>query len=695
MPAVLLSNRWLRTGSGPGRLMGAAGIAATCVLGVLILLWSFRTGASRSLLLLIPMVPTALVGSVVLAARPRDPVGWSFFVSGELFLTGLAGEQWVLLGLPGAPVAVWLQTWTYQVALIPLFVLAPLYFPDGRLPSRRWRPVVRAALLVLPLLGLTQAFRQGFIPVGNRRLPNPYAAEFLTGAEWLDPILGLATLALVLLAASSLVVRFRSSPPDSRARIALLMAAFAVAALAFVLDVVVALGSPDSYDGVFVFVQLALAAVVLAVAIGVLHHRLLDERPVLDRALLYALLTGCVLLVCVAVVATAGLLSFDRQASTVVAVVLVVAVVPALRGWLQRGVDRLVYGDRADPYRALSLLGRRLEAALTPATALTTVVAAVADALHVPFVAVESVTSTGFETSAAHGRPPSSLASLTYVPLVHAGETVGRLTLAGRSGRLELAPGDLRVLQDLARQVGIALHAVQAGEQARRLSEDLQQSRERLVMAREEERRRIGRDLHDGLGPQLAGLTMTAEAARDLIGVDDDRAQHLLNGLLEQTDAAVHEVRRIAHELRPPALDALGLVGALRSHAATMAGLAITVDGPPLGALPAAVEVAAYRIALEALHNAAAHAHATQCAVQLRINGEDLAVTVIDDGRGFPDLPPLGLGLQSMRDRAAELGGARATLNRLPMAAQCCTPACPALRRPGVPGDSNPSAHLR
>jgi signal transduction histidine kinase len=285
------------------------------------------------------------------------------------------------------------------------------------------------------------------------------------------------------------------------------------------------------------------------------------------------------------------------------------------------------------------------------------VVDAVAEALHLPFAAIESRTPDGYRTAASHGgaRPPG--ATLLHVPLVHAGEEVGRLTLAGRGRRPELAPGDRRVLEDLARQVGVALHAVRTAEHAARLSEDLQRSRERLVLAREEERRRIGRELHDGLGPQLAGLTMTAEAARDLVGVDDDRAGQLLDGLLGRADAAVQEVRRLAYLLRPPALDALGLVGAVRSHAATMQQLHVDVDAPPLPPLPAAVEAAAYRITLEAVRNVAAHARATRCRVELRLSEGALDVTVTDDGRGLPAVPRPGLGLASMRERAAELGG--------------------------------------
>jgi signal transduction histidine kinase len=645
------------SGAGPGRLTGAAGAAATLALAVLTVSWSLRTGVTDSLVLLGTVVPAGILGSAVVAARPRDPVGWSLLGASLLFLSGTAAAQWALLGLPAAGFAVWLQTWTYQIGLVPLFVLAPLYFPDGRLPSSRWRPVVRAALVLMAALGPVLAFQPGPVVLGDRQVPNPLGLLPATAGAWLGTALSVACLVLILSAAASLVVRFRAAGVEDRARIKLLTGAVVLTALAFVLDAVVALGWPGAYLDVFAYVQVVPVTIVAAAAVSVVRHRLFDLERVLDRALLYGLLSACVVVLYVVVVALLRPVSPDAPVVSLVTAAVVAVAISPLRSRLQRAVDRLVYGDRADPRQALAVLGRRLEAALAPSAALPAVVGAVADALHLPFVAIESRTPHGFATSAAHGAPTVPDAELTHVPLVHAGEVVGRLTLAGRGRRLELAAGDRRVLEDLARQVGVALHAVQAAERAARLSVDLQRSRESLVLAREEERRRIGRDLHDGLGPQLAGLTMTAEAARELIGTDDERAEALLDGLLQRADVAVHEVRRIAHLLRPPALDAVGLVGALRSHAATMGRLVVEVAAPALPTLPAAVEVAAYRITLEAVRNAAAHAAATRCCIELCLSEAALEVTVTDDGRGLPDPPPPGLGLASMHERAAELGG--------------------------------------
>nr|WP_275586563.1 GAF domain-containing sensor histidine kinase [Geodermatophilus normandii] len=505
----------------------------------------------------------------------------------------------------------------------------------------------------------------GQVPIGDRWTPNPFAVPSTVAWAWSDDVLGVVWLVLVLLAAASLVLRVRRSRGPERAGVVLLVHAVVLTALAFLVDAAVAAWWPGVYDDVFAVVQVVPVTIVAAASVSVVRHRLFDVERVLDRTLVWSLLTGFVLLLYVAVVGTAAALSVDGPAVGFLAAAVVAVAIAPLRSRLQQRVDRLVYGDRADPYRALTLLGRRLESALTPAEALGSVVTAIADALRVPFVAVESRTAEGYETSAAHGAPPPAGGTPTHVPLVHAGELVGRLTICGRGRRVELAPGDRRLLEDLARQVGVALHAVRVAEQARRLADDLQRARERLVLAREEERRRIGRDLHDGLGPQLAGVTMTAEAARDLIGVDDGRAVQLLDGLVERSDTAVGEVRRIAHLLRPPALDALGLVGALRSHAAAVHRPAVEVRASDLPPLPAAVEAAAYRIALEAVQNAAAHAGASLCRVEVCCADGVLRLTVSDDGRGLPTAHRPGVGLASMAERATELGG-DCTVNRGP-----------------------------
>jgi signal transduction histidine kinase len=236
--------------------------------------------------------------------------------------------------------------------------------------------------------------------------------------------------------------------------------------------------------------------------------------------------------------------------------------------------------------------------------------------------------------------------------LVYQAETLGQMLVVPRGPGESFTPSERRLLEDIALQAGVAAHAV-------RLTADLQRSRERLVTAREEERRRLRRDLHDGLGPQLASLTLTVAAARELLRHDVDAADKLLQELSAHTQAAIADIRRVVYDLRPPALDDLGLVLALREQATNYshAGLQITIDAPEqLPPLPAAVEVATYRIIQEGLTNVVRHAQARSCAVRLAL-GDGLEVEVKDDGVGLPKGIRAGVGLTSMRERTAELGG--------------------------------------
>jgi signal transduction histidine kinase len=314
-----------------------------------------------------------------------------------------------------------------------------------------------------------------------------------------------------------------------------------------------------------------------------------------------------------------------------------------------------MYGERDDPYRVLSQLGQRLEATLAPNAVLPVIVQTVTEALKLPYAAITLKQDDGFTIAASAGSP---VADPLALPLLYQNEPVGQLLLSPRGSGETFSPTDRRLLDDLARQAGIAAHAV-------RLTTDLQRERERLVTAREEERRRIRRDLHDGLGPALAGLNLQAGQLRRLIPRDPNAADALLVELQAEIRAAVADIRRLVNDLRPPTLDELGLVGAIRARAAQYdqagdpgdATLHVLVDAPePLPPLPAAVEVAVYRIVQEALTNVVRHAQAHTCVIRLAL-ADGLRLAIADDGVGLPVKYSAGMGLRSMRERAVELGG--------------------------------------
>ena len=409
----------------------------------------------------------------------------------------------------------------------------------------------------------------------------------------------------------------------------------------------------------------------VAIVIAVLRYRLWDVDILINRTLVYGALTGIIV---AAFVVMVGLLSilFQSSGNSIIAIVatgLVALLFNPLRQRLQRRVNYLMYGERDDPYVALSRLGRQLETTLAPESVLPTVVTTVRDVLKLPYVAiylqqdsqdykiVAESASPSLRIENGRIRVPGIEREGRCIPLVHQGETTGYIVAGPRAPNESFSSMDLRLLEDLAPQVGVAVHAV-------RLTADLQRSRERLVLAREEERRRLRRDLHDGLGPQLAGIALKLETLRNRMH-GDPLADSILADLAKRTQDATADIRHLVYELRPPTLDEFGLVMALREGVAQFAqqganGVRITFDAPEsLPPLPAAVEVAVYRIVQEALTNVIRHADAQNCYIDLGLDesGCFLCLEIRDDGKGLDLKRRAGVGLNSMRERAEELGG--------------------------------------
>jgi signal transduction histidine kinase len=328
-----------------------------------------------------------------------------------------------------------------------------------------------------------------------------------------------------------------------------------------------------------------------------------------------------------------------------------------------------MYGERDEPAAVLSRLGQRLEASLEPDSILPSVVETVGQALKLPYVAIALKDGTDFVIAAEYGRfmeTAESRAELIKMLLTYQSETVGELIVAPRAANEQFSPADMKLLSMLSQQAGVAAHAIRLTHELRSLNLDLQKSREQLVTAREEERRRIRRDLHDGVGPILASLLQRLDAVRLLIPRDPEKAAGMAEDLKGQVKTTIADIRRLVYALRPPVLDELGLVSAIREHTRDYQGagnLQVTLTASEtLPHLPAAVEVAAYRIILEAFANVVHHSQATTCEITIRIEkhktGHMFCVEVKDNGQGFPDKHRAGVGLISIRERTAELGGA-------------------------------------
>jgi signal transduction histidine kinase len=308
-----------------------------------------------------------------------------------------------------------------------------------------------------------------------------------------------------------------------------------------------------------------------------------------------------------------------------------------------------VVGERDDPYAVVSELAERLEDSTAGDAQLLVVARSVADAFRVRYVGVELYQPGGETVLAEHGSRPERTRQL---PITYRGEQIGSLLLP-EGGVARLRSSDERLLADVVRQAA-------AAARADRLAGELQQSRERLVTAVEDERRRLRRELHDGLGPTLAAVASRIDVARMTAARAPQESDEALAAARREVSGMLAEVRRLVHGLRPPALDDVGLAGALRQQAEQLSSPGLRVDVEVEGdveALPAAVEVACYRIVSEAMANVVRHAGASRCTVHLHRTAGSLEVEVADDGAGIEEGTRAGVGLVSLRERAAELGG--------------------------------------
>jgi two-component system, NarL family, sensor kinase len=582
-----------------------------------------------------------ICGAILAWHRPHNPIGWLFAAGGVAYSTAaLMTPLGALLHEAAAPIAVQrlvitIFTWSWPLAIGLVLPLALLLFPDGRPASRRWRWVVIAVIVTAPLFSLQMGsfpypLEPGY-PIGYFTLSGYAALQPL----WIAS--GWRTNLALFLGVAALAVRYRRGSDVERRQLLWLLLAVLVA-LIVILPWGLVAGTP-------IEVLFAIPLIPIAVTVAIVRQELLDIRLVVAR-----LLAWMILLLAVLVAYTALIALIERfgpiglRWPAFVTVLLVILAVPLLP-LLQRLVDGALYGDRGDPTRVVSRLGEQLA---TPDAGLQGVVTTIRTALRLPYLAIERdgriLASDGERSERVHPWP-----------LSHGGKSAGQLMVGLRAGERELAAADRRVLAMLADPVAVAVHSTV-------VSEELQASRERIVAAREEERRRLRRELHDGLGPTLTGIAFAADAAANTIDGDPAESQRLLTTLRRDTRAALADVRRLVDNLRPPALDELGLVGALRQRADQLAWRAdgesvdVRLDLPEqVPVLPAAVEVATYRIATEALTNVVRHSRATGAVVRLRC-GERLELSITDDGVPNGAWAP-GVGLDAMHERAAELGG--------------------------------------
>ena len=637
----------------------APALAAVTVLGgvlTLVLVFSLPLdddsadlpGRLAATAFVIGMSGLACVGALLAVGRDHRVMAWLMIVAG---LTGvlaranvgyaLAAAEW---SLPGALVMAWFTNWSWVPAQAAAMGLL-LRFPDGSLPQPGWRYVERLIWAWASVGVVITAIYPG--PLGGEALApqtNPLGARGMTGvlepalsiAFWILPVLLLACVAAPL-------SRWRRAVGEERQQLKWVAAATALLGITTPFAVITSTGA--------VLEGLAYLALPAAIAVAVLRYHLWDLGLVVRRSAIHVVATVVLATVYLGLVAMLDQLVGERGWMAAAAGALVVASVAVpIHNAAQRGLDRLLFGNRRDPYAVVRDVGARLETA--GSDVLSAVVEELASSLRLPYVAVELATG---QPIASTGRPTVEGLRL---PLVRAGDVLGHLVVGRRSPMEPLNQLDVRLFEDIAGHAGVAVQAVL-------LDEELRHSNQRLRTARDSERSRLQRELHDGLGPVLGAVTMRAEAARNLVraAADPIEIDGVLAGIGVETEVAVSEVRRLLEELRPTVLVDKGLGAALAEFVEQyIDGIDVHLELPQsLPDMSAVSELTAYRVVTESLRNAARHSLGACCTVRVYDGGVELVIEVRDDGRGVGQAPP-GIGLNAMRERVEESGG-RLTLS--------------------------------
>jgi len=646
--------RTLRTHPVPA----AAGLLTVALVGVgvTIVTMTALTDAPRKEIVQIAttlayVVPYAVVGAFLVVRRPDLPFGWLLSGCAAIVATGIAIAAQSYAALSNGSNSPLLQFGCLLVTVqwFPIAVqgLVNVRFPSGTVRSRFGRLLNRLIVAGIAL-GVTGGLLGSWsldvdLADGTTRtIDNPLTGGSVVG----DVALAFtAAVPLVILAGvmAGLSVVHRAWKATGTERDQLKWRAYGVVLSLALFPVAVTETLPlavNLADGLLFTTTLV---------IPIVRYRLWAIDTIIRRSAAYLLVT--VLVAGIFATLAAGLASLQGERVGLVAAAVTAALVfgPALRR-SQHLVDEFFYGHRSDPYRALSDLSQRLDAVAKPGEALRTVVTAVADSLRLPYVAIERPGDAS--VLAAHGDQPLPDVDLGRWPLVSQGTPVGTLVAAPRRGESTLDARDRDVLADLARQAGAAVHAES-------LTADLTASRQRIVEAREEERRRLRRDLHDGLGPLLTSVGLNLDAARAQLVAAEGDPLALVSRAKDASRQAIADLRSVVYSLRPPALDDLGVVGAVSAQVRRLAdagSIDIEVEDRGMPELPAAVEVALFRIAVEGVTNVVRHAGAGHCRVRFRALEGSAVLEVNDDGVSDRPWMP-GVGTVAMRERVSELGG--------------------------------------
>ena len=635
----------------------------------------------------------ALVGGVIARSRPENPIGWLFLFMGVVIGLGGTASQYARYAaithpgaLPGAAWALWLYSW-HPALVYPAgaAALTLMLMPDGRLPSRRWRVAALTAVCLTAGIVVLSALAPGSNtgPDNRPKLDNPAGLAALSDLSNtpLQAALWLAGLGVLVIAAAAPIVRMRRTHGEEREQLKWI--AYAIVGTV-IINVLITAGYFVFPQSVFTGNTLNFAVIVLgfgvalpaATGVAILKYHLYDIDIIISRTLVYGalavLITGVYVGIAVGIGELVGSSGKPNLGLSILATAIVAVGFQPARERLQRVANRLVYGNRATPYQVLSEFSSQVAGSYAADEVLPRMARVLEEGTGAERSTVWLRSGTTLHAAATwpvasseQVQPaiPMSNAALPQLPgatraveVRHQGEVLGALSVQKRRGE-QLTPVEEKLLDDLAHQAGLVLKNVGLTADLQRRLEELRASRQRLVSAQDQERRKLERNLHDGAQQHLVAIKVKLGLAEMLAAKDPEKAKVTLQQLKADTDEALETLRDLARGIYPPLLAEKGLATALESQA-RKATVAVTVDADGIGRYPQDVEATVYFCALEALQNVQKYAQASAATVRVREGDDELRFEVEDDGHGF-DVATIrrGAGLTNMNDRVDALGG--------------------------------------
>ena len=650
-----------------------------------------------------------ILGALVATRQRQNPVGWLF-----LIIAVVGGIQGVADGYAhfafgphsGRPAGIW-ALWVDSWVITPIFpagavALMLLVFPDGHLPSRRWKPLAITCMVVTAVLLPLSMFLPGPLST-NTTLPtpnNPVGLPVTGGLEVAVQSLGvlwLPGIALFLAAASAPLVRMRRAAGDERQQLKWIAYAVTVTAVAYIplAFLPTSLGNVDIAIGFGILVP-------IAAGVAIFKHRLYDIDIVISRTLLYGSLAVFITAVYVGIAVGIGTLVGSGGKPNLGLSILATAIVAIgfqpVRERVQKVANRLVYGNRATPYEVLSEFSGRVAETYAADEVLPRMARVLQEGTAAELATVWLHGSAKLRPAATYpegmgarqslpmsnGTLPALLEATRAVEVRHQGELLGALSVNKRRGEA-LTPIEQKLVDDLAHQAGLVLKNVGLTADLQARLDELRASRQRLVSAQDVERRRLERNLHDGAQQHLVALKVKLGLAEMLLGRDPVKAAATLEQLKGDADEALETLRDLARGIYPPLLADKGLVVALESQA-RKATVPVRVEAEGVERYAQDVEATVYFCVLEALQNVQKYAQASQVEVRLHTEDGKLIFEVIDDGAGFAvGSVRKGAGLTNMNDRVDALGGSIEVTSH-PGAGTCVAGALPVQRGVAIPG---------